>query len=207
MQVGSPPDWKPYRPLTAVIVDGCVAPAPGRRGRAGVKPVVMTPAGRSGTSYSSAAAGAGLGSHSTCGRGMSRPVRVTGKDTITQLIVELTLEPLGGDRLPDSAPGAHIDLRLPGGVVRQYSLCGKISGRGRWHVTILHELEGRGGSAYVHSTLSVGDVLEVSGLRNNGAPGLRLVLLSRTPRHPTVAGCQAAGGSFCGSRWAQVFSL
>ena len=96
-----------------------------------------------------------------------RPVRVAAKDTIGQLIVELTLAPLDGDRLPDWEPGAHIDLHLPNGLVRQYSLCGKTNDRSRWRVAILHEIEGRGGSSYVHSTLSVGDVLNASGPRNN----------------------------------------
>ncbi len=41
-----------------------------------------------------------------------------------QDVIALTLVPSAGDRLPRWHPGAHIDVHLPSGLVRQYSLCG-----------------------------------------------------------------------------------
>jgi ferredoxin-NADP reductase len=64
-------------------------------------------------------------------------------------------------------PGAHIDLHLPRGLVRQYSLCGDPADRGRWQVAVFREPEGRGGSACVHDDLAPGDELAAAGPRNN----------------------------------------
>ena len=79
--------------------------------------------------------------------------------------VELRLA--DGGELPDWAPGAHIDLVLPGGLVRQYSLCGTREDRGAYRVAVLREPQGSGGSAAVHDLLRAGDRLEVRGPRNN----------------------------------------
>ena len=51
-------------------------------------------------------------------------LQVLSKDTVAQGVVALTLAHRQGRRLPDWAPGAHIDLVLPNGITRQYSLCG-----------------------------------------------------------------------------------
>ena len=57
------------------------------------------------------------------GRGSTVPrkVLVTGRATPAEGVVELRLE---GTGLPPWQPGAHVDLVLPSGLVRQYSLCG-----------------------------------------------------------------------------------
>lgn len=82
-------------------------------------------------------------------------------------VVRLTLAKDDGTRLPDWAPGAHIDVILPNGLTRQYSLCGD-----RWDATsytigVRREELGRGGSHYIHDTLTVGDVVKFGGPRNN----------------------------------------
>lgn len=78
-------------------------------------------------------------------------------------VVRLRLE---GEELPGWEPGAHIDLVLPSGAVRQYSLCGDpADGRTYTIATRLIE-DGRGGSREVHEQLREGTVVEVRGPRN-----------------------------------------
>ena len=82
-------------------------------------------------------------------------------------VVSLTLRAQDRRELPGWEPGAHIDLHLAPGLVRQYSLCGDPSDRHTYFVSVLHEVESRGGSAFVHDKLRVGEVIEVSEPRNN----------------------------------------
>ncbi|MBG6056245.1 ferredoxin-NADP reductase [Salinibacterium sp. CAN_S4] len=71
-----------------------------------------------------------------------------------------------GGPLPRWQPGAHIDLLLPDGDSRQYSLCG-IPGSDTWRVGVLREPDGRGGSLWVHDSLLVGASVRVSGPGNH----------------------------------------
>lgn len=81
-------------------------------------------------------------------------------------VVELALG-ADGELLPEWDPGSHIDLELPGGLTRQYSLTGSPYERRRWTIAVLREPESRGGSAYVHDRLAVDDSIHVVGPRNN----------------------------------------
>jgi ferredoxin-NADP reductase len=67
--------------------------------------------------------------------------------------------------LPRWQPGAHIDVILPGGDARQYSLCGPF-GADTFTIGVLREDDGRGGSVWMHS-LQPGDILRVAGPRNH----------------------------------------
>lgn len=96
-----------------------------------------------------------------------RALRVANRAVAADGVVTLTLEHPDGDRLPDWTPGAHIDLVLPNGLTRQYSLCGDRWDAYRYRVGVLREPHGRGGSAYVHDHLKVGDLVGVGGPRNN----------------------------------------
>lgn len=98
---------------------------------------------------------------------MTDRLRVMAKDPAADGVVVLTLADPDGERLPDWAPGAHVDLVLPSGVTRQYSLCGDRFDATRYRVGVLREVDGRGGSAYVHDVLRVGDTVDVGGPRNN----------------------------------------
>nr|WP_280460539.1 PDR/VanB family oxidoreductase [Nocardia carnea] len=80
-------------------------------------------------------------------------------------VVALDLADPDGAPLPGWAPGAHIDVWLPSGLVRQYSLCGEPAA-GSYRIAVLHVAGGRGGSAEVH-TLRVGDRIDIGGPRNN----------------------------------------
>src|SRR5882757_9247001 len=82
-------------------------------------------------------------------------------------VLSLELVDLAGADLPAWRPGAHLDLHLPSGLVRQYSLCGDPQDRRTYRVAVLREVAGRGGSAEVHDTALVGKVLTVGGPRNH----------------------------------------
>ncbi|MEU1984037.1 PDR/VanB family oxidoreductase [Nocardia sp. NPDC019395] len=108
-------------------------------------------------------------------------LRVAAKETVAEGVVALTLRHPDDRRLPDWAPGAHIDLMLPSGVTRQYSLCGDRWDAYSYRVGILRERDGRGGSAYIHDELAVGDIVGVGGPRNNFS-------LAPAPEYLFVAG-------------------
>ncbi|MFF3286633.1 PDR/VanB family oxidoreductase [Streptomyces sp. NPDC003023] len=97
-------------------------------------------------------------------------------------VLSLRLRPPGGGVLPAWEPGAHVDLRLPGGTVRQYSLNGSPDDRRSWRLSVLHETASRGGSEAVHRTLRVGDTVEVTGPRNT------FPLVGDSPEYLFVAG-------------------
>ena len=94
-------------------------------------------------------------------------LRVIGKTVVAEDVMTLELAAPSGGRLRDWTPGSHIDLRLPNGMTRQYSLCGDRWDPTTYRVGVLREPAGHGGSAFVHDELSVGDVVGVAGPRNN----------------------------------------
>ncbi|TYB43995.1 PDR/VanB family oxidoreductase [Actinomadura chibensis] len=81
-------------------------------------------------------------------------------------VVSLTLVDPDGAELPAWEPGAHVEVRLPTGLVRHYSLCGEVDDRTHYRVAVLREPESRGGSRFVHEELRVGARLEIGGPRN-----------------------------------------
>ncbi|MFE3204742.1 PDR/VanB family oxidoreductase [Embleya sp. NPDC059237] len=82
-------------------------------------------------------------------------------------VVSLILvDPIGQD-LPGWEPGAHIDLTVGDGSVRQYSLCGDPEDRKSYRIGVLREVDGRGGSRFIHDRLRVGALIEVAGPRNH----------------------------------------
>lgn len=94
-------------------------------------------------------------------------LRVAEKRHAASGVVAVELEDPEGHRLPDWAPGAHIDLTVAEGLTRQYSLCGDRFDSTRYRIGVLREPASRGGSAYVHDRLRVGDTVVVGGPRNN----------------------------------------
>ncbi|MFM9922567.1 PDR/VanB family oxidoreductase [Variovorax sp. H27-G14] len=72
-----------------------------------------------------------------------------------------------GVDFPAFEAGSHIDLHLPNGLVRSYSLCNPASDRQRYVVGVLNDRKSRGGSRYVHQQLRVGMTLPISAPRNN----------------------------------------
>jgi ferredoxin-NADP reductase len=84
--------------------------------------------------------------------------------------------------LPPWTPGAHVDLRLPDGRVRQYSLCGDPADRSRYRIAVKREEVGRGGSRWCHDSLTPGAEALLSAPRNN------FPLAEGATRHVMVAG-------------------
>jgi ferredoxin-NADP reductase len=72
-----------------------------------------------------------------------------------------------GASLPGIEPGAHIDIHLPNGMMRQYSLVTAEGDATSYVVGIKRDRASRGGSRYVHEYLSVGEILKIGGPRNN----------------------------------------
>jgi len=81
-------------------------------------------------------------------------------------ICSLELRAPDGAPLPPFTAGAHIDLHLPGGVVRPYSLCNDPADTRRYQIAVLREAASRGGSAAVHELLHEGERLYVGRPRN-----------------------------------------
>ncbi len=88
---------------------------------------------------------------------------VTAHERIADGVVRIRLE---GHDLPRWEPGAHLDLALPSGLVRQYSLCGDPEDTSSYTVATRLVEDGRGGSREVHEQVQEGVELEVRGPRN-----------------------------------------
>lgn len=82
-------------------------------------------------------------------------------------VVSLRLVDPEGRALPEWAAGAHIDVVLPSGLVRQYSLCGPRSDRHSYTIAVLRNDGGRGGSLEVHAHAEAGRRLTIRAPRNN----------------------------------------
>ena len=107
-----------------------------------------------------------------------------------------------GQPLPAWTPGAHIDLHLPCGLIRQYSLTGSPAERDRYLLCIARESQSRGGSRYIHDTLRPGQPLMISAPRNHFPlhEGGHVVLLAAgigiTPLLAMAHARAASGASF-----------
>ena len=84
--------------------------------------------------------------------------------------------------LPAWTAGAHVDLRLPDGKIRQYSLCGDPADLSRYEIAIKREDAGRGGSRWAHDSLAIGAIAHVSAPRNN------FPLAEEAQHHTFIAG-------------------
>lgn len=140
-----------------------------------------------------------------------RPVPRTGFDrslTVEAMrheakeVVSLTLGRADGRRLPTWSPGAHLDLFLPSGRQRQYSLCGNPEDRRHYRVAVRRIADGRGGSIEVHDCVRAGDVLTVRGPRNAfhmaSAPAYLFLAagIGITPILPMVRVAEATGADW-----------
>ena len=91
---------------------------------------------------------------------------VTKRELAAPDVVALTLADPQGGLLPSWTPGAHIDVRLPSGRRRQYSLCGLPGRRTEYRIAVRRVTDGGGGSIEMHDTFQVGDTFEFEGPRN-----------------------------------------
>lgn len=120
------------------------------------------------------------------------------------ITIELA-DPAGGD-LSHWSPGAHIDVTVhgpEGELTRQYSLCGDPADRSHYRIGVLREPESRGGSAYLHESLAVGDDVTVAGPRNHfelvtDAASYIFIAggIGITPLLPMIAALEARGADW-----------
>jgi vanillate O-demethylase ferredoxin subunit len=106
-------------------------------------------------------------------------VRIEAKTAVAQDVCALTLVPADGGALPAFTAGAHVDVHLPGGIVRPYSISNDPAETHRYVLGVLRESGSRGGSKAVHELLAAGQTLQVSAPRNHFplAPQARRSLL------------------------------
>ena len=100
------------------------------------------------------------------GRKADLRVKVSEKIKTAEGIVSIKLESIDG-QLPTFQPGAHIDLHLQNGLVRQYSLVNGPGETNFYRIGVKLEEPSAGGSSYIHDNVRVGDVLACSTPRNN----------------------------------------
>jgi len=109
-------------------------------------------------------------------------VRVARKQVEAEGVCSFELAGVDGGHLPSFSAGSHIDVRIPGGITRQYSLCNDPSERHRYLIAVLNDANSRGGSRAMHELVQEGSVLEISAPRNHFA------LAEEAPRHLLLAG-------------------
>ncbi len=127
----------------------------------------------------------------------TRPALVRAMRLESAGVLSLELAPVDGE-LPEWEPGAHLDLVLPDGLVRSYSLCGT-PGDPAYRIAVLREELSRGGSLFVHDTLRVGGHVEVRMPRNHFAlePASGYLFIAGgigiTPLLPMIAAAESSG--------------
>ena len=84
-------------------------------------------------------------------------VRVTRAEKIAEGIHLFEMRPKDGGELPAFTAGSHINLRLPNGLVRKYSLCSDPAERDHYRIAVKREENGRGGSIYLIDNTREGD--------------------------------------------------
>lgn len=106
------------------------------------------------------------------------PVRVVRKWRTSCDVAAFALAPIDGS-LPPFSAGAHIDVHVPGGAVRQYSLTNGPGERDAYVIGVKREARSRGGSQAMHDRVQAGDTLTIAGPRNTFglAPAARASLL------------------------------
>jgi ferredoxin-NADP reductase len=130
-----------------------------------------------------------------------------------QDVIALSLTAPDGGNLPRWHPGAHIDVHLPSGRVRQYSLCGDPDVTDTYRIAVRRIPSGGGGSVEVHDELAVGTAITTSGPRNAfplavpgyGSPTQRFRFIAGgigiTPILPMLAQAQRLG-----VQWSMVYT-
>ncbi|VVP25973.1 Phthalate 4,5-dioxygenase oxygenase reductase subunit [Pseudomonas fluorescens] len=93
-------------------------------------------------------------------------VVVVSRKNEAQDICSYELARVDDSALPGFSAGAHIDVHLPGGLIRQYSLCNHPEDRHRYLIGVLKDPASRGGSQCLHEQINTGDRLRISEPRN-----------------------------------------
>jgi phthalate 4,5-dioxygenase reductase subunit len=97
------------------------------------------------------------------------PLRVERAEQIADGISLFELRRPDGSDLPEFAPGAHIVVRVPNGLIRKYSLCNDPDERDRYCIAVKRESHENSGSTSLIEATRAGDTLPTSAPRNNFA--------------------------------------
>ncbi|MBB3176002.1 PDR/VanB family oxidoreductase [Variovorax sp. Sphag1AA] len=94
-------------------------------------------------------------------------VRIARKDTEATDICTFELVQAEGHPLPAFSAGSHVDVHMPGGVTRQYSLCNDPRESHRYLIGVLRDPASRGGSKTMHDAMEEGALLRISAPKNH----------------------------------------
>ncbi|MDP3821178.1 MAG: PDR/VanB family oxidoreductase [Burkholderiales bacterium] len=97
----------------------------------------------------------------------SLAVKVVRKAREAEGIASFELARADGTPLPPFSAGSHIDVQVPGGLTRQYSLCSDSLEQHRYRIAVLRDPASRGGSVAMHDAVHEGDVIHISEPRNH----------------------------------------
>lgn len=130
-------------------------------------------------------------------------VEISQRDAHTDSVSVFELKPLKGAILPPFEAGAHIDVVVEQGLIRQYSLSNDPAEAGIYRLGILRDPNSRGGSERIHAAFQVGTKIQISAPRNHFPLNLdahRTVLVGGgigiTPMLTMAYTLKAAGKSF-----------
>ena len=99
--------------------------------------------------------------------GNTLEMRISAIEKVGLGILSYEFVPVAGGELPAFTAGAHVDVHLPGSMVRSYSLYNSQNERHRYVIAVALDAKSRGGSKHMHEHLKVGDVLKVGKPRND----------------------------------------
>lgn len=136
-------------------------------------------------------------------------VIVANKRTEAEGICSFELAREDGQPLPAFSAGAHIDVHLGQGLIRQYSLCNGASETHRYQIAVLNEPTSRGGSRHLHEAIQEGHRLCISEPRNLFPldPGAQRTLLFAGGIGITPILCMAERLSHAGAPFELYYSV
>ncbi|MDP3829550.1 MAG: ferredoxin reductase, partial [Polaromonas sp.] len=97
----------------------------------------------------------------------SLEVKVIRKTLEAEGITSFELARADGAPLPAFSAGSHVDVQIPGGLTRQYSLCNDAVEQHRYRIAVLRDPASRGGSAAMHEAVNEGDLIRISPPKNH----------------------------------------
>ncbi|NNL16977.1 MAG: 2Fe-2S iron-sulfur cluster binding domain-containing protein [Flavobacteriaceae bacterium] len=109
-------------------------------------------------------------------------VKIARIEEVAMNIKTYFLEPTEGKVLPKFSAGSHIDLELPSGIKRSYSLVNPPFEQHQYQIAVKKEENGKGGSKELHEKVGIGDILKISIPKNN------FVLYEKPKRFILIAG-------------------